>query len=56
MYTVTFHCIYLAPASVPAPTGPSAAAIAAGAAYAITPPDHAKYHGLFVAYDTDKDG
>eukprot|EP01034_Spumella_vulgaris_P033168 gene33168-40925_t len=34
----------------------AAAAAAAGAPYAITPPDHVKYHGLFVTYDTDKDG
>jgi len=47
-----------APAPVPAGAAPSAAAAAAaaGAPYAITPPDHVKYHGLFVTYDTDKDG
>lgn len=46
----------------PAPAAPPAAAAAGGVnneqmmKFAMNPTDHAKYHSLFLTYDTDKDG
>ena len=61
--TITCYMAIIAPLppSAPVPTAAAPAphpqpAAAAGAQYAITPPDHVKYHGLFLSYDANRDG
>jgi hypothetical protein len=44
-----------APAPVPAAV-PGMPPAAAGAAFAIMPQEHVKYHSLFASYDKDRDG
>ena len=44
------------PAVAPGVASPFPSPAAGDIGYAITPPEHMKYHELFLQYDTDKDG